>query len=47
MVPADSAAAENLKNPKVLYVLGITTVLNFEMLPGVRTIICNLYICVY
>jgi len=34
-VPAESEAGENILNPKVLHMLGIHSVVKFDMLPSV------------
>jgi hypothetical protein len=36
LVPAESEAGQNLRNPKILHMLGITSVLAFGMQPSVR-----------
>ena len=37
LVPANSEAAKNIQNPKVLHMLGVESVTKFDMLSSVRT----------
>ncbi|KAK0356171.1 hypothetical protein LTR91_007697 [Friedmanniomyces endolithicus] len=39
LVPAESEAGENILNPKVLHMLGIHSVVKFDMLPSGRSVL--------
>ncbi|TKA69370.1 hypothetical protein B0A55_06158 [Friedmanniomyces simplex] len=39
LVPAESEAGQNIQNPKVLHMLGIRSVVKFDMLPSGRSVL--------